>query len=541
MARLPLHPARCGRVQPSQSGPGLAATAVPVLCALLLASLACHESCGPSSPPKIASFTATPGIITRGRSAILAARFDYGSASVNPGGASLASGAPLPVRPAADTTYVLTVKDGLGRATRRTVAVQVSAPALAPVVNGPSLVLAGEPCSASVQPAPDCTYEWSLDQGESPTTGPGGSTISFTPSATGPRSLPCTAVNRAGERSAPATLAFQVLDGASVQSFTAFPTVITRGDSAALHADFTGAAGLVLPDGFSLASGDTREVRPTVTTRYSLQVDGAGPAPEALVTVVAPPAAGAVSAPRNVAPGQTGLAASVPEQPGCTCTWTLTGDGAIAPGAVGRAITFDAGAAGTLTLACRVRNAAGASLDLAPASVTVGPTIDRLDATPAVIPAGASSTLAFEFAGGTGVLSTPGAVPETVVPGVPLTRTPDRTTEYTLVVTDEGGRQASAKARVVVVPPGAPAISDFSASQSIIVRGASTTLRFAFRGASARIDPGVGPIDPARPVEVSPTVDTTYLLGMAKIKGQVKTLLDIDRVVAPDHLASLPQ
>lgn len=40
--------------------------------------------------------------------------------------------------------------------------------------------------------------------------------------------------------------------------------------------------------------------------------------------------------------------------------------------------------------------------------------------------------------------------------------------------------------------------------------------------------------------EIEPTpefgarVDTTYLLGLAKVKGAVKTLLDIDRVVAPE-------
>ncbi len=40
--------------------------------------------------------------------------------------------------------------------------------------------------------------------------------------------------------------------------------------------------------------------------------------------------------------------------------------------------------------------------------------------------------------------------------------------------------------------------------------------------------------------EIEPTpefgarVDTTYLLGLAKVKGSVKTLLDIDRVVAPE-------
>ena len=47
--------------------------------------------------------------------------------------------------------------------------------------------------------------------------------------------------------------------------------------------------------------------------------------------------------------------------------------------------------------------------------------------------------------------------------------------------------------------------------------------------------------------EIEPTpdfgarVDTTYLLGMAKVKGQVKTLLDIDRVVAPETVAALVQ
>jgi purine-binding chemotaxis protein CheW len=47
--------------------------------------------------------------------------------------------------------------------------------------------------------------------------------------------------------------------------------------------------------------------------------------------------------------------------------------------------------------------------------------------------------------------------------------------------------------------------------------------------------------------EIEPTpefgarVDTTYLLGMAKVKGQVKTLLDIDRVVAPEAVVAIVQ
>ncbi len=47
--------------------------------------------------------------------------------------------------------------------------------------------------------------------------------------------------------------------------------------------------------------------------------------------------------------------------------------------------------------------------------------------------------------------------------------------------------------------------------------------------------------------EIEPTpdfgakVDTTYILGMAKVKGQVKTLLDIDRVVAPETMQVIAQ
>jgi purine-binding chemotaxis protein CheW len=47
------------------------------------------------------------------------------------------------------------------------------------------------------------------------------------------------------------------------------------------------------------------------------------------------------------------------------------------------------------------------------------------------------------------------------------------------------------------------------------------------------------------PAEIEPTpdfgtrIDTTYILGMAKIKGVVKTLLDIDRVVSPSTIESM--
>lgn len=47
--------------------------------------------------------------------------------------------------------------------------------------------------------------------------------------------------------------------------------------------------------------------------------------------------------------------------------------------------------------------------------------------------------------------------------------------------------------------------------------------------------------------EIEPTpefgtkVDTAYLLGMAKVKGSVKTLLDINRVVAPETVKAMSE
>lgn len=41
--------------------------------------------------------------------------------------------------------------------------------------------------------------------------------------------------------------------------------------------------------------------------------------------------------------------------------------------------------------------------------------------------------------------------------------------------------------------------------------------------------------------EFGSTINTAYILGMAKVKGEVKTLLDIDQVVAPDTVRALAE
>jgi purine-binding chemotaxis protein CheW len=49
------------------------------------------------------------------------------------------------------------------------------------------------------------------------------------------------------------------------------------------------------------------------------------------------------------------------------------------------------------------------------------------------------------------------------------------------------------------------------------------------------------PADLAPTPDFGTTLNTEYLLGMAKVKGQVKTLLDIERVVAPDTVQAMAQ
>jgi purine-binding chemotaxis protein CheW len=41
--------------------------------------------------------------------------------------------------------------------------------------------------------------------------------------------------------------------------------------------------------------------------------------------------------------------------------------------------------------------------------------------------------------------------------------------------------------------------------------------------------------------EFGTSINIEYIVGMAKVKGQVKMLLDIDRVVAPDTVRSITQ
>jgi uncharacterized repeat protein (TIGR01451 family) len=98
----------------------------------------------------------------------------------------------------------------------------------------------------------------------------------------------------------------------------------------------------------------------------------------ASTTVLAAPPAPVLTAPNSATVGATGLTASVPDHPGSTYAWTLTG-GTITSGQGTPQITFDAGPPGT-TMVLQVTESAGDPCASLPATAHVQ--VDYLDVSP---------------------------------------------------------------------------------------------------------------------------------------------------------------
>ena len=150
-------------------------------------------------------------------------------------------------------------------------------------------------------------------------------------------------------------------------------------------------------------------------------------------TVVAAPGTPVVNAPSSATSGQTGLTAFVSVQPGMSYNWILS-SGLITNGQGTAQITFTAGAVGTTTVSCTVTNTAtvpATATGNASVNVVALPIINSFSASPDTILTLSSSTLSFNFAGGTGVIDHGVG---SVTSGVNVTVNPAVTTTYTLTV-----------------------------------------------------------------------------------------------------------
>ncbi|BDU73579.1 RCC1 domain-containing protein [Mesoterricola silvestris] len=92
------------------------------------ASAAGTATCTVVAAPRLASFLATPAILTLGDACGLTAQFSGGTALLQPGGIALTSGQTVQVTPTTDTHFTVTVTNPLGVSTALGLDVQVVAP-----------------------------------------------------------------------------------------------------------------------------------------------------------------------------------------------------------------------------------------------------------------------------------------------------------------------------------------------------------------------------------------------------------------------------
>lgn len=274
---------------------------------------------------------------------------------------------------------------------------------LRPVISGPRVVSAGTAgLTASVVPQVGCSFSWSI-LGGTLDSGQDGTRVSFTAGTTATLVLGCVATNTAGTPSPQGTAVITVVlvPDAPVISAPAQVTAGQPGYSASVPLQpgcsyIWSIAGGTITAGagtngitFTPGTGGTVNLGCVVTNAAGTSA----PPGTAICTVLPFPATPVISAPTTVNLGSTGLIGSVPNQAGCTFTWSISG-GSITSGADTTSITFTAGSLGTLTLTCVATNAAGTSSAPGAAQVTVISTPISTVTAPAIVTGGVSGYLA---------------------------------------------------------------------------------------------------------------------------------------------------
>lgn len=114
---------------------------------------------------------------------------------------------------------------------------------------------------------------------------------------------------------------------------------------------------------------------------------------------VVPPPAGPITATDPILPNTSNLKASVPEQPGCTYAWSIQG-GLLTGDPKGAQVTFASGADRTVTLACRITNAAGLAKTVSLEAALAAPLRLTVSPASATLTAGRERTFGYELKGG---------------------------------------------------------------------------------------------------------------------------------------------
>ena len=489
---------------------GLLASGLGLLAALggLLLLVACGGTPAPP-PPVIANFTATRSPITAGTSTTLVATFTNGAGTIDQDVGAVASGAPVSVTPVADTTYILTVINTAGMVAKSSTRVTLVP---APVATSLWATMNPELYGGSTTITPTFSAgTGSVDQGV-------GVVTNGVPFSSGPitaaKTFTLTVTNSLGTTATKSLTLTPV--GVSLGAISPGSPTVTTGTTKTFSVLVSGGATNTVTwsaTAGTITSGGVWTAPATVGTATITATSSDDPSAKTTTTVTT-----------VAAPVATSLVAST-QTPAYGTTFTLTptyanGTGTLSntvacppTGVASGAITANWSGARTYTLT--VTNAAGttatATTAVTPQTVAVAAftagaptvTVGATQAFSTTATGGATNALVWSSTGGTWSGST------WTAPATPGT--------YTITATSSDDTSKTAATTVTVVA--APAISSFSAAQSTLTAGASTTLTAVFANGTGAVNNSVGTVTTATAKPVTPASTTTYTLTVTNAAG----------------------
>ena len=313
----------------------------------------------------------------------------------------------------------------------------------------------------------------------------------------------------------------------TINSFTATPSTIDQGNTSKLAWDVTGTAPITLEinKGVGLVTGTERDVKPTITTTYTLTAKNDQDSVTKDVTVTVNPAAE-----KPTINSFTATPSTIDQGSTSTLAWDVTGNSPITleiNKGVGPVTGTERNVkpSTTTTYTLTAKNDQGSvTKDV---TVTVNPaaekpTINSFTATFDTINEGEKSLLEWEVSGATtlsidqGVGDVTGKTSKFV--------SPTKTTKYTLTATnDQGSVTKDVTVTVNSTAATAPKINSFTADPDTIVAGKTTILSWDVTGTEPielKINLGVGIVTGTNR-RVQPPTTRTYTLTATNSEGSV--------------------
>ena len=391
--------------------------------------------------PQIASFSATPSIITQGQSSNLIAEFSNGTATIDNGIGEVISGQNVPITPDTSTTYTLTVINSAGVSVSQSISVTVNAAApqiisftasLPEISEGQSTNLIAEFINGTAV----------IDNGIGEVTS--GQIVTISPNTSTTYTL--TVSNSLGQTVSQSLSISVSPAGAApeILTFAASSASIEIGRNVILSVNFANGDGVIDNGIGAVTPGQNITVNPRVDTKYTLTVTNAnGDFVTAQVTIAVvplPKITAFFSSAARIAAGE-----SVTIQP------VFEGGIGVIDLGIGEVLSnqvITVSPTQTTIYYLSVTNSFGTTVRTS-VRIAVNDFIDRFEAMPTAIYQGDSTTLNVDFITGSAQIDNGVG---SVLPGQ-IVVTPSVSTTYTLSVSDTQGNIDTRQATVIVQAP----------------------------------------------------------------------------------------